>query len=250
MSLIEATVVLSVFAVLAAILAPAASGYIESARQARVREDVRAIGSAIQQFVADTGESYFLQQGKGFFPEAPPVRDDSVRVDLLVGDGDTPAVGSGVAAETFWTQAVNGATVDTLANHLVQNTPAEDGFGATAYRTPVDIAVGGGGTDIDFARPESGGFNAPHAWRGAYLRSPVGADPWGNRYAVNVGFLKPSATTAIAGITAGLGPADYPRLDVFALSAGADEEIDTRSAQDGAVPGDDDVIFIVTSHAK
>ncbi len=34
---------------------------------------------------------------------------------------------------------------------------------------------------------------------------------------------------------------------MFVLSAGPDEEIDTRSAQDGAVPGDDDFIYVVSS---
>lgn len=249
-SLIEATIILSVFALLASVMAPAATGYIEMSRQARAREDVKTIAEAIQQFGTDNGESYFLQVGKGFFAEEPPSHDDANRVDLLVSDGDIPALGAGVSAETYWTQAVNGTTVDTLSNHLVQNTPADDAFGTNAYRNPADIAVGGGGFNIDFARTESGGFNAPYAWRGAYLRGPVSPDPWGNRYAVNVGFMKPSTTTAIANITAGPGTTDYPRLDVFVLSAAADEEIDTMSAQDGAVPGDDDVIYIVSSHAK
>ena len=250
MSLIEASIVLAVFALLSAVLAPAAAGYIDTARQARAREDLQVIAEAIQQFISDNGESYFLQVGKGFFAEEPPVHDDSVRVDMLVSDGDVPTLGSGISGETYWTQAVNSTTVDTLANHLVENTPAEDTFGTTAYRNPTDISVGGGGSNIDFARAESGGFNAPYAWRGAYMRGPVSADPWGNRYAVNVGFLKPSTTTAIANVTAGFATTDYPRLDVFVLSAGPDEEIDTRSAQDGAVPGDDDFIYIVASHAK
>jgi len=162
----------------------------------------------------------------------------------------SPSLGAGVAGEDFWTQEVGGS-VDTLANHLVQNRPGDDAFGDLAYRTPSDIMIGGGGFNIDFARPESGGYNAPFAWRGAYLRGPVQADPWGNRYAVNSAFLAPSPTVAVSGTISGsYGPTDYPRLDVFVLSAGADEEIDTMSAQDGAVPGDDDVIYVVSSHAK
>jgi hypothetical protein len=39
-------------------------------------------------------------------------------------------------------------------------------------------------------------------------------------------------------------------MDVFVLSAGPDEEIDTKSAQDGVVPGDDDFIYVVSSNAK
>jgi type II secretory pathway pseudopilin PulG len=255
MSLIEATIVLSVVALLTAILAPAAAGYIDTSRQARTREDVQAIAEAIQLFIADNGENQFLRFGHGFFSEEPPSRDDAAaaRVDLLVSDGDIPTLGSGVSSETFWTQAVGAAgdPVDTLANHLVQNTPGDEALGDTAYRNPSHIAVGGGGTAIDFARAESGGFNAPFAWRGAYLRGPVSGDPWGNRYAVNVAFLDPSASTAVTGtITGSFTTTDYPRLDVFVLSAGPDEEIDTPSAQDGAVPGDDDFIYLVSSHAK
>jgi type II secretory pathway pseudopilin PulG len=252
MSLIEASIVLSVFALLSAVMAPAINGYIDTARQARARQDVTAIADAIQQFVTDNAESHFLLLGS-LGTQAPPDRSDTFRIDLLVSDGDIPTLGSGVSTETFWTQAVDvvsNFTVDTLANHLGQNTPFDDTYGSFPYRTPAHIAVGGGGNNIDFARAESGGYNAPYAWRGAYLSTPVRPDPWGNRYAVNVGFLKSSTTTAITGITAGFATTDYPRLDVFVLSAGPDEEIDTRSAQDGAVPGDDDVIYIVSSHAK
>ena len=98
-----------------------------------------------------------------------------------------------------------------------------------------------GYTGVTF--PAAGGPRPGLGWRGGYLSTATGPDPWGNRYAVNVGFLKPSTTTAISNITAGFATSDYPRLDVFVLSAGPDEEIDTRSAQDGAVPGDDDIII-------
>ena len=58
-----------------------------------------------------------------------------------------------------------GTTVDTLSNHLVENNPGESS--ANRYRTPSDIIVSSpGGNNIDFARTESSGFNAPNAWRG------------------------------------------------------------------------------------
>ena len=249
-SLVEATIILSVFAVLSAVMAPAVQGYIERSRQTRVREDVRGIGQAIQDWITDNGESHFLINGSnGALDRNPPSRADGNRVNLLVGDGDVPTLSAAVAAETFWTQGVNSTTVDTFSNHLIENAPAE--AGTSRYRNPTDIVVSTpGGNQIDFARSSSSGFNAPYAWRGSYLRGPVDPDPWGNRYAVNVAFLDPSATAAVAGVTAGFVAADYPRLDVFVLSAGPDEEIDTRSAQDGAVPGDDDIIHVVSAHAK
>jgi type II secretory pathway pseudopilin PulG len=249
LSLVEAAIVLSVIALLAGITAPAVGSYVDTARLARAREDVQVIAGAIQDFIADNAENQFLIDGSNGTTTEPPSRGDANRVNLLVSDGDVPALSAAMAAETFWTSIVNGGAIDTLVNHLVENTPAEAGGGR--YRNPSDITVAvPGGNNIDFSRSSSSGFNAPYAWRGGYLRGPVDPDPWGNRYAVNVAFLDPSATAAVAGITAGFATTDYPRLDVFVLSAGADEEIDTRSAQDGAVPGDDDIIHVVSAHAK
>lgn len=248
-TLVEAAVILAVASILAAIAAPSINGYIEQARQARARADESTIGGAIQDFITDTAEHMFLVNGSDGTDSQPPTHSDSQRVNLLVSDGDIPSLATSVSGESFWTQAVNGTTVDTLSNHLVENNPGEST--ANRYRTPSDIIVSSpGGNNIDFARSESSGFNAPNAWRGPYLRSPVDPDPWGNRYAVNVAFLKTSTSTAVANITAGFTTTDYPRLDVFVLSAGPDEEIDTKSAQDGAVPGDDDFIYLVSSNAK
>ncbi len=68
------------------------------------------------------------------------------------------------------------------ANFLVLNTPSN--LAANAYRSAANMSVT---TAFD---PDGGAlFNAPHAWRGAYLPGPIGADPWGTRYAVNVEFL-------------------------------------------------------------
>jgi type II secretory pathway pseudopilin PulG len=250
MSLVEASIILSVVSVLAAIMAPAVGSYLDTSRQVRAREDVQVIGAAIQSFISDNAESQFLQDAiNSGTPTEPPTRPDANRVNLLVGDGDVPVLGGAIAAETFWTQAVNGTSVDTFSNHLIENLPGE--AATSRYRNPSDIFIAApGGNNIDFARSSSSGFNAPYAWRGAYLRGPVDPDPWGNRYTANVAFLDPSATAAIGGITAGFAFADYPRLDVFVLSGGPDEEIDTRSAQDGAVPGDDDFIYVVSAHAK
>ena len=252
-SLIEATVILSVMAVLTSVLAPSAMAYIDQARQARARQDVQSIGDAISSFVEDNGELQFLRTAHGATAQAPPTsRLDANRVNLLISDGDVPSLGTGVSGETYWTQLDSVAGVDTFSNHLIENTPDDDsGLGADTYRNPANIAVGGGANNIDFARTESGGYNAPYAWRGTYLRGPVSADPWGNRYAANVAWLDPSGTALPSGtITAGFVAADIARLDVFVMSAGSDEEIDTRSAQDGAVPGDDDYIYIVASNAR
>ena len=79
--------------------------------------------------------------------------------------------------------------------------------------------------------PDSGAlFNAEHAWRGAYLPGPIGPDPWGTRYAVNVEFLARAL---------GAGPSGNVN-DVFVISAGPDRVVDTRFDVDGATPGGSD----------
>ena len=249
-TLIEASIVLAVVGILAAVMAPSINIYIDQARAARAREDVKTIGDAINEFMTDNAERQFLKNGSnGASDQVPPTRLDSDRVNILVSDGDIPTRGNLVTGETLWTQTVNGTTIDTLSNHLIENTPGE--LTNSRWRNPSDIAITPGGNNIDFARAESSGFNAPYAWRGAYLRGPVESDPWGNRYAVNVAFLDAAPTNSLAGsITAGCNVGDFPRMDVFALSAGPDEEIDTKICQDGATPGDDDFIYLVSSNAK
>ena len=65
---------------------------------------------------------------------------------------------------------------------LVQNTPSN--VAANAYRTAASMSVA---TEFD---PDTGAvYNAEHAWRGSYLSGPIGPDPWGTRYSVNVEFL-------------------------------------------------------------
>ena len=250
-SLVEATIILAVVATLATILAPGINGFVDQARQARTRTDLSTIAEAIQQFITDTGEHQMLiDASNGATDGTPPTRGDTNRVDLLVSDGDIPVLSTAMAAEQLWVQPVDNGIVDTLANHLVENSPADDT--SKRYRTGSDVTIAAaGGQNIDFARVASGGFNAPHSWRGPYLRGPVGGDPWGNRYAVNVLFLDPapSSTSASYGDSANFA-LNGARSDVFVLSPGPDEEIDTLVAQDGAVPGDDDYIHVVSSHAK
>jgi type II secretory pathway pseudopilin PulG len=249
-TLVEAAVVIATTALLASVLAPSLGQYVDQARQARARQDITTIGDAVNEFITDNAEHQFLiNASNGTLAEEPPTRADANRVNLLVSDGDIPVLATAVSTESFWTGVVTGTTVDTLSNHLAENAPGETS--GSRYRNPTDITIPfPGGNNIDFSRTESSGLNAPYAWRGAYLRSPVRSDPWGNRYAVNVAFLDPAPTAVVSNITAGFGVGTYPTLDVFVLSAGPDEEIDTRSAQDGAVPGDDDFIYLVSTNAK
>jgi len=109
---------------------------------------------------------------------------------LYSDDGDHATVASG---KTFNT-STNG---DTLEDQLITNGP---GYSTSGKRK----------------------------WRGPYLES-INADPWGNKYYVNVKYLKP-------------GHSGYA---VFVLSAGPDGEIDTDDEQTVTEfsVGDDDIVY-------
>jgi len=215
-SLIEVTIILMVLAVLAAILAPAVGRYVRQAKIVRARDDVQALGCAIWMYVTDTANSYFMLDGAyGSPPDDGASRGDEVgsgaapnqasanRVDMLVSDGDIPAVNA-TNGDASWRAQVDYRKIDLFAYHLVTNTPGNNS--ANAYRRPRDYtyaptgAVGSGNTHPDpgFARNESAGFNSEFAWRGPYTTAPVDPDPWGNRYASNVQFLDPIADSANA----------------------------------------------------
>lgn len=150
--------------------------------------------------------------------------------DTLVSDGDIPSKCNpteGCTNAPLWTNVVDntGGLTDFLERHLVTNNPR----GSAANDYPVGVA----------------------AWRGAYLNAPINPDPWGNRYAVNTRWL-------------GTNSACVTRSnDVFVLSAGPDEAIDTPHRFDirddtgvvsclagttgtrAAYPGADDLITII-----
>jgi type II secretory pathway pseudopilin PulG len=193
-TLVEATIVLTVAAILSAAAAPIASRAIDRARLARAVDDTSAIKTAI---------GNLLLEFTTFTPFTATGLAGGATVQMLVSDGDIPRT-IGADGSALWDDVVNPAAVqpvDFLERHLVTNTPG----GAGAYTT-------------------AGG--AP--WRGAYISALIDPDPWGNRYAVNVLHLRTTTTN-----------------DVFVMSPGPDEEIDTAFTVDGASPGDDDIIAVV-----
>lgn len=264
-TLVEVTIILLVLAILALILLPVIDRWIQIARIVKVREDLLVIGTVIPVMLHDIGECCFWLNAStpgggggaaigGGTISGPPVRSDSNRIELLISDGDIPS-GNGLLQVTPWLQPFsvgNGVfDVDFLEYHLSTNTPGGGigiggiGIGGIGfpYRRPSTIAPTVGNTQRDgFARPSSGFFNAEFSWRGAYLTTPINPDPWGNRYMVNVQFLDTQPDL--------LANFNDMALDVFVLSVGPDEEVDTFFAMDGAFPGDDDEIFIISGNAR
>jgi len=135
----------------------------------------------------------------------------------------------------FTTTGVNGgATVQMLVSD--GDTPRTLGPGGAAqWDDPVNPAAA---QPVDFLErhlvtntPGGGGAyttGGGNPWRGSYITAPIDSDPWGNRYAVNTLHLRSTTTN-----------------DVFVLSAGPDEEVNTAFTVNGATPGADDIIAVV-----
>lgn len=234
MSLVEATMILMVVALLTASLAPAVNAYVRDSQQARARKDVGAIAAALSQMLVDVGESWFLRDGNGAAATNPPSRASANRVDMMVTQGNIPVLGATARPSgTDWDDAVNDAAIQLLDYYLVLNTPSA--LGANAYRDPGDMSVT---TEFD---PDDGqGANAEHGWRGAYLPGPIGPDPWSNRYAANVEFLARTQGTTGSG----------SRMDVIVISAGNDLRIDTQFEVDGQIAGRDDILALVSGATR
>lgn len=118
---------------------------------------------------------------------------------LLVSAGATPGIAP--TGDARWAMPAGGAGAGSLDGHLVTN--------AAGY-TPYS---------------ESTGFG----WRGAYISDHVGSDPWGYRYAINVG-----------GGAAG-------NIDMIVLSGGPNGVIETPFERDGITAGGDDVLALVSA---
>jgi hypothetical protein len=119
--------------------------------------------------------------------------------DLLVGAGLAPMTDTPAARR--WGPSGSAAGVGTLDDQLVTN---------GAKYSPRE------------ARSQFG-------WRGAYLQDPVTADPWGQRYAVNVAAMKSHA------------------FDTVTLSAGPDGIVQSPFERDGLPTIGDDIVSVVSS---
>jgi prepilin-type N-terminal cleavage/methylation domain-containing protein len=196
-TLVEITLVLAVLAILALVLTPAVMNFINDARLTRAQADVRTLSNAVLEFNRTTG----------FYPKT----SDSVSggagiavVDMLVSGGNLPlAEVEAVGDAAQW----SSGTYDHYENHLLNNVPN--------YRMRTTPGTMG--------------------WSGPYMQSAaVDADPWGNRYMINVIYLDSNV-----GSQTKLGEL---KNTVLAISAGPDGLMSTPFTQpvsQSAVQGDD-----------
>jgi prepilin-type N-terminal cleavage/methylation domain-containing protein len=185
-TLIEVIVAIAVVAILAGIITPSVIKHLDDSKRARAQNDCLVIGSSIANFYKDVGRMPNMNAA------------GNAGITLLVGTGNTPTLGAGIGT---WNAATTGATTDLLSNHLIDDQPK--GQTGNIY-------------------PQTAG--AELTWRGPYLSS-FPSDPWGNRYAVNIG----SAVT-------------------WVLSAGPNGQVQTAFnpvVAAGTVPtaGGDDIVY-------
>jgi type II secretory pathway pseudopilin PulG len=104
MSLVEATIILMVLAILTSVLAPTIGDYVNDARQTKAREDIEALGLGVVRLVRDTGLPFPVRVAG-----AAPSKASTNRVDLLVSEGGLPTITAGTGAPAA------------AAGYLVQN---------------------------------------------------------------------------------------------------------------------------------
>ena len=163
-TLIELAVVLSIIAVLAAVLTPMVTGYIDQARVARAQADLRTISDAIKLYNRDTGRYPIYDNSTDYTNDAVPV--GNTKLEIGTGTGNTPQPGSGWAL---------GTTLATSSLESYMNAD-RSGVGTAAF-------------------PKAG-------FRGPYVTS-VDTDPWSNKYVLNAGNLRRSSTNHAYVISAG-----------------------------------------------
>jgi prepilin-type N-terminal cleavage/methylation domain-containing protein len=166
-TLIEVIVAIAVVAILAGIITPSVVKHLDDAKRARAANDCQVIGAALANFYKDTGHwPNWTSAG------APGLT-------LLVGEGSTPA-SSGAGSAPWVTTAIDYTQGDFLRNHLVADRPGNQAAAALIYPRAV------------------GEFS----WRGPYMQA-IPADPWGNRYMVNIGNIAPANANAVWVISSG-----------------------------------------------
>jgi type II secretory pathway pseudopilin PulG len=229
MSLVEATIILLVLMLLTAVLAPSIFDYYRDAQTVKVKEDCEAIGLTVARLVRDVGPCLKIHG------QAPCTMDN--RADLLYSDGPANFTIPGVSTvPTF---------VGSLASPLnwnLDNTPNSSSMVDQFTTNAIGYAVPGT-PEFQATFPAIG-----LGWRGAYLPSPIGPDPWGRRYLVNSAFLAPAVNVA-------------PNLegfygwnrDVFCISAGPNQTYETPvegNINGGTNRGGDDFIYIIQGSTR
>jgi hypothetical protein len=236
LSLVEVTIMLLVLMLLTGVLAPSIFDFVNDAKWVKVKEDCEAIGVSVARITRDVGPCL------KFDGSAKCTKDN--RVDILYSDGPdvTDADLSGDGATYF-------DAPGSIALHLnwrkddMRGDSMEDQFVTNApyYGTPGSLG------NYNVVGPQYG-----LGWRGAYLSSPIGPDPWGHRYLVNSVFLA-VATDASAGDHYTTKSTGGWSEDVFCISAGPNALYETAfggNGKGGTTRQGDDFIYIISGDTR
>jgi len=161
-TLIEVVVILAVIGILAAVLTPMLTSYIDDARQRRAESDVKAIGAAICAFNKDLRKWPIYQ-----------TKDAATPVDVLYSDAGDGAAGA--AAKGFDTSS----NADTLENQLITNAPNYSTNGKRKWRGPYLESINS------------------DPWGHRYYVSVIGLQPGKSNYAAFVLSAGPNGTIDI-----------------------------------------------------
>jgi prepilin-type N-terminal cleavage/methylation domain-containing protein len=166
-TLLEVAVVLAIIAILAAILTPIVTSYIDQARITRADNDVKKIAQAINLFKRDTGVY-------PPFNNLTDARANTNAVACLVS-GTAPSTTVGLAYFGSWDCGTGNNLVGSLQTYLNMTSGVAS-----------SIVLG----------TEATGGNV--SYRGPYLDGLNGTDPWGQPYLVNSGNLASATNYAFA----------------------------------------------------
>jgi type II secretory pathway pseudopilin PulG len=202
-SLIEATLVITIAAVLSSVALTFVEDHTADAQLNNAQAEVKLIGISVLGFIQDTGFAPLFRSGLQTGPNDPIY-------SVLETTGSEPSDLTGT-----WSTDPNGR--DQVYNHLVGNLP---GSLTPGYRRVGEFA---------YARFKG--------WNGPYISKLPPSDPWGDKYLVNIGLMQRTLAQnefaagrrlAVFVISAGPDRAIQTRFEQFA---------------DAFVAGGDDVIF-------
>lgn len=195
-TLLEVAVVLAIIAILAAILTPIVTSYIDTARLTRAQNDVKKIAESIGLFKRDTG----------VYPGYQNFGDATIgTVQQLGTDGNTGLSGCLVSGTTIGALVGSNSTVGgTWTCYNPGTLEAYVNVNRYSIGTVGIVSLGG-----------------RTAYRGPYLDGLAGTDPWGQPYAVNSKNFANAATGYAYAISGGPDGAydtsqDPPKTSPFA----------------------------------
>ena len=203
-SLMEATLVIAIAAVLSTVAVVSSSDQVTDADVNNGKSEVKLIGVSILSFMQDTGYAPAFLLGSKIGP------NDGITM-ILESEGSDPDDSTG-------TWPLKDGPSDLLKHHIVENNPGDS---KTAY-----IRVG----ELDYARFQG--------WNGPYMSKVPAQDPWGDRYLVNIGFA-----TSQGSAGANLPARRKPAVFVISAGPNRSIETKYLQAADEFIEGGDDLIF-------